>query len=242
MTVEEFLEQVSTRDIPKHPMGRIRTLARELAEGAYAGCWPLEIYAFRGEVGEGGVTQYLDARWGKENPSFALLTVMKYLEWNGSNSYIITKNSFDLMSEAPPADVFISYRRKESSAFALLVLARLKAAGLNPFLDMSLVPGEEWQRGLKRRIQSNDYVVVLIGPDTLNSNEVITELVWAVEAGVTIIPIWHGQYTYKAGVHKLPEPVEQTLEKTHTIRVLEESAVGYNNALVELLNRFGVTP
>ena len=28
----------------------------------------------------------------------------------------------------------------------------------------------------------------------------------------------------------------------HTIRVLEESAVGYNNALVELLNRFGVTP
>src|SRR5690606_35796635 len=57
VTVEEFLAQLSARDIPKHPMGRIRLLARELAEGAYDGCWPLEIYAFRGEVGEGGVTQ-----------------------------------------------------------------------------------------------------------------------------------------------------------------------------------------
>jgi hypothetical protein len=242
VTVEEFLAQVSTRDIPKHPMGRIRTLARELAEGAYAGCWPLEIYAFRGEVGEVGVTQYLDGRWGNENPSFALLAVMKYLEWNGSNSYVITKNAFDLMSEAPPADVFISYRRNESSAFALLVLARLKAAGLNPFLDMSLVPGEEWQRGLKRRIQSNDYVVVLIGPDTLNSGEVITELLWAVEAGVTIIPIWHGGFVFKSGAYKLPADINRVLQTTHTIRVLEESAVGYNNALVELLNRFGVTP
>jgi hypothetical protein len=32
------------------------------------------------------------------------------------------------------------------------------------------------------------------------------------------------------------------LRTTHTIRVLEESALGYNNAIVELLNRFGVTP
>lgn len=223
-------------------MGRIRTLARELAEGAYAGCWPLEIYAFRGELGEGGVTEYLEKRWENGNPGFGLLTVMKYLDWNGSNSYIITKNAFDLMNEAPPANIFISYRRKESSAFALLVLARLKSAGLSPFLDMSLVPGEEWQRGLKQRLQSNDYVTVLIGPDTLYSNEVVNELLWALEAGVTIIPIWHGGFVFKPGQYRLPAEIERVLQATHTIRVLEESAVGYNNALVELLNRFGVTP
>lgn len=242
MTIDEFLNRLSARDIPKHPMGRIRALARELAEGAYEGVWPLEIYAFRGDVSDGGVTEYLERRWGGENPGFPLLAVMKFLEWNGNNGYLITKASFDLMGEAPPADIFISYRRKESSAFALLVLARLKEAGLTPFLDMSLIPGEEWQHGLKRRIQSNDYVVALIGPDTLNSGEVAAELLWAVEAGVTIIPIWHGGFVFRLGAYRLHPDVERVLQTTQTIRVLEESAVGYNNAIVELLNRFGMTP
>lgn len=242
MKLDEFLERVSARDIPKHPMGRIRLLAQELAEGAYEGVWPLELYAFRGDVADGGINQYLKERWNEENPSFALLTIMKYMEWNGSNSYIITKQAFDLLGEAQPADVFISYRRKESSAFALLVLARLKAAGLNPFLDMSLVPGEEWQRGLKLRIESNDYLIALIGPDTLSSREVVWEIESAVSAGVKIIPVWHGGFTFRPGVYALPAEVEQVLVTTHTIRVLEESAVGYNNAIVELLNRFGATP
>lgn len=34
----------------------------------------------------------------------------------------------------------------------------------------------------------------------------------------------------------------QLLNTRHTIRVLEESALAYNNAIVELLNRFGITP
>jgi hypothetical protein len=242
VTIEEFLNRLSARELPKHPIGRIQALARELAEGAYAGVWPLEIYAFRGDVAESSVTQYLDQRWNNESPGFALLSVMNYLDWNGNNGYVITKQSFDLIGEAPPADVFISYRRKESSAFALLVLSRLKAAGLNPFLDMSLIPGEAWQQGLKSRIQSNDYLVALIGPGTLASSEVASELLWAVEADVTIIPVWHGGFAFSAGATLLDPEVERILRTTHTIRVLEESAIGYNNAIVELLNRFGVTP
>lgn len=242
MTIDDFLARVRQRDIPSHPMGRIRLLAQELAEGAYEGCWPMDLYAFRGDVSDGGIAKYLEERWNNQNPSFGLLEVMGYLQWSNANSYLITKQAYELMGEAQPADVFISYRRKESSAFALLVLARLKAAGIHAFLDMSLVPGEEWQRGLKQRIESNDYVVALIGPDTLSSSEVVWELESAVNAGVTIIPIWHGGFTFRPGVYTLPPSVEQVLVNTQTIRVLEESAVGYNNAIVELLNRFGATP
>ncbi len=36
--------------------------------------------------------------------------------------------------------------------------------------------------------------------------------------------------------------IDAALNNTHTIRVLEESASAYNTAIVELLNRFGITP
>lgn len=242
MDFETFLERVKERPLPKNPLGRIRTLAKELAEGAFEGCWSLEIYAFRGDVQEENVTRYLLERWNDENPSFGLLSIMGYLSWNSSNSYIITKESFALLDEAEPANIFISYRRKDSSAFALLILARLKEAGLAPFLDMSLVPGEDWQQGLKGRIQKYDYLVLLLGPETLTSSEVVKEIAWAVEAGVQVIPVWHSGFIYRPGIFNLPPEVDRLLQMTHTIRVLEESAVGYNNAIVEVLNRFGVTP
>lgn len=240
--MEPFMRKVRGREVPKSPVARIRALAKELAQGAYDGMWPLEIYAFRGAVAEGTVTHYLEERWGDQAPSFALLVVTGYLSWNSSNTYLITKQAFDLLDEAEPSNIFISYRRKDSSAFALLVLARLQLAGLSPFLDMSLVPGEDWQQGLKSRIQEYDYLVLLIGPDTLSSREVVKEIEWALEAGVKVIPVWHGGFSFRPGVYPLPVQIETLLQSTHTIRVLEESAVGYNNALVELLNRFGVMP
>lgn len=241
MTLEEFLARLESRELPRHPLGRVRLLAQELAEGAYEGLWPMELHAFRGQVNDEALSQYLEGRWGKDYPSFPLLSVLGYVEWVNSGC-LITGKSFELMGEVQPADIFISYRRRESSAFALLVLARLKSAGLNAFLDMSLVPGEEWKRGLRERIERNDYLISLIGPNTLASGEVVWELESALSAGVTIIPIWHGGFVFRADTHDLPPAVSQMLQTTHTIRVLEESAIGYNNAIIELLNRFGITP
>jgi hypothetical protein len=59
---------------------------------------------------------------------------------------------------------------------------------------------------------------------------------------LAIIPIWHNGFVYKPGAWNVSAQVDTALSKTHTIRVIEESALGYNNALVELLNRFGVMP
>ena len=155
----------------------------------------------------------------------------------------LTKLAFDLLETTEPSTIFISYRRAESSAFALLVLARLKHEGLEPFLDMALEPGENWHAGLKERIQSRDYFILLLGKTTLASPYVIKEIEWALEKDLAIIPIWQPNFEFSAGEWPdLSEPLKHKLSNTHTIRVLEENPLEYDKAMTELLNRFGITP
>lgn len=242
MTLEEFIEQVTQRPLPQHPMTRVRVLAKELAEGAVAHLWRTYIYTFRREVADENVSIYLEKRWNNDYPSLDLLEMNEYASWP-EDLFTLKKAAFDLLDEAEPANIFISYKRSESSAFALLILARLKMAGLEPFLDMALVPGEDWLEGLKARIQSYDYLIAVLGKETLKSEVTLQEITWALEAGLTIIPVWHNGFVYRSDDWpKLSPTIDKLLKNAHTIRVLEESAVGYNNAIVELMNRFGVTP
>jgi hypothetical protein len=113
---------------------------------------------------------------------------------------------------------------------------------LKQFLDVALEPGEDWHAGLKERIQQYDYFILLLGTDTLASKIVAKEITWALDAGLKIIPIWHNEFKYETGKWDLSPEIDNLLQNTHTIRVLEESASGYEKALIELLNRFGVTP
>ena len=68
------------------------------------------------------------------------------------------------------------------------------------------------------------------------------EIEWAKAAGAIMLPVWHNGFVYRSSDWNLPPEIDHILGTTHTIRVLEESALAYNNALVELLNRFGITP
>jgi hypothetical protein len=246
--LDEFIQRLTHRMLPNNPMSRVRVLAKELAEGAVEGLWGYGISTFRGEVNDLQVARYLQERWRDEMPNLGLLIGSGYAQetldtFNKINGFRITEKAFDLVEEVEPADVFISYRRKDSSAFALLVLARLKAEGLNAFVDLSIQPGDNWQTHLKEQIQSRDYFVVLLGKDSLSSEVLHQELAWAVQAGANIMPIWHNTFVYRPeDWTQLPPEVARILSTTHTIRVLEESALAYNNAIVELLNRFGITP
>jgi hypothetical protein len=242
MTLEEFLDKIAARPMPQNPIARVRLFAKELAEGAMEDVWPSSIYLFRGDIAQSETRAYLERRWNNAYPSLSLLINNGYCSAEG-NAFTINKPAFDLLEEVEPANIFISYKRSESSAFALLVLARLKAEGLEPFLDLSLVPGEDWQAGLRDRIQKYDYLIVLLGRETLKSEVCIQEITWALDAKLTIIPIWHNGFQYQAADWStLPSAVAHLLGSTHSIRVKEESALDYNNAIVELLNRFGITP
>ncbi len=244
---EGFMTRIQQRPLPQNPMTRIRILAKELAEGAAIGLWGISFRMFRGQLvtstDQEDLISYLNQRWNSASPNFGLLISNGYLKFDaGENDVYITKAAFDLIDESEPANIFISYKRSESSAFALLVLARMKAAGMEPFLDLALQPGDDWEKGLKERIEKYQYLVALLSHDTLKSEVCIKEISWAIEAGLAIIPIWHNGFVYKSGVWDVSPKVDTALSKTHTIRVIEESALGYNNALVELLNRFGVMP
>jgi hypothetical protein len=256
---DAFLTRVLVRPLPRPPIARVRLLAKELAEGAVEEVWPSAIEmteenevisetevrrvpAFRGEY----IRAYLQRRWNNEYPKLHLLVDNGYLttwEQNRFNfGYQLTKAAFDLLEEAAPASIFISYKRSESSAFALLVLARLKEHGLDAFVDLTIQPGDNWQQHLRDQVRQRQYFVALLGRGSLASEVVQQELTWALESGAAIIPIWHNGFTYRSGEIALPPRLDALLSSTHTIRVLEESALAYNNAIVELLNRFGITP
>ncbi|PJF41104.1 MAG: toll/interleukin-1 receptor domain-containing protein [Chloroflexi bacterium] len=242
MTLEEFITKVTQRPLPNDRMARVHTMAKELAEGALEGLW---LPSFEGRLRfEYSLNQYVEKRWGSldEAPPLPLLEVNGFLQPAGERSYKITSAAFELLSAAPTSSIFISYKRSESSAFALLVLARLKQEGLDAFLDLTLEPGEDWHSGLKQRVQQRDYFISILAPTTLQSEVVLEEITWAIESNAVIIPIWHNGFVYNEDEWDIPAAINVVLSNTHTIRVLEESALAYNNAIVELLNKFGVTP
>jgi hypothetical protein len=187
--------------------------------------------------------EYLEQKWNDQYPSADLLVSFGYLNWleereSGTNVYILNGKAFALLEKptAPPS-VFISYRRNQSSALGLLIVARLKAVGIeNPFIDMNIDPGDEWHALLEKTVRQSQYVIALIGPGTLESPYVRRELDWAARTpGAQIIPIWHNGY---AGEGETPE----ALSSKNAIRIKEESAEEYELAVIKLLNRLGYTP
>lgn len=269
MTIDEFIARIQQRDMPTNPMARLKTLAKELAEGTTARLWRVEFtphWAFTQEgsfideldlsdeqnaqyIPSAHVRRYLAARWPADDhlSNVLLLLVNGYVRWQEAGMrqglYVLTKAAFDLLEEAETANIFISYKRSESSAFALLVLTKLKQAGLNPFLDMAITPGDNWRDHLRERIEQSDYLILLLGKETLNSSVTREEIAWALDHNVTLVPIWHNGFSYRRGTWPdISVELDRVLAETHTIRVLEENPMAYNNAIIELLNRFGIMP
>src|SRR5262249_1306484 len=78
--------------------------------------------------------------------------------------------------------VFISYSRKDED-FAQDLLAGLRAAGFEPYLDKhDIAAGEDWEARLGRLIEAADTVVFVISPDAVASER----CAWEVERTVTL--------------------------------------------------------
>jgi len=256
MTLEEFCTKCNKRDIPTNPMARIRTFARELAEGAVYELWKMHFnrYAVTApnpdsdDTGgsEQSIQQYLVKRWGAIDnaPSLDLLLRLNYLERISNDGGVaITRDAFDLLSDVDALNIFISYKRSESSAFALLLHDRLQAAGFNPFVDMQLKAGINWQNQLKNQIRDSHYLIAILGKETLHSSELVKEVEWAIASKTPIIPIWHKGFEYrkKDWSFMLQDSVDAAFQEVHTIRVIEENPLMYDMAIRELLNRFGIS-
>ena len=227
---------------PTDLLDRVRAFARDLAYGAATGLWHTKLYWGRIRNPEianaNNYAQHIHPKWGTDIPSEYLLLSFGYIETYeteaGQSSYLLTDKAFQLLEQPATApNVFISYRRRESSAFGLLLEARLRLAGNpNPFIDKNLVPGSEWNARLKQQIQQSRFFILLIGKTTLDSSYVIQELEWAVESQCTIISVWH------AGA-RVDDSTPEFLRSRHAITVTEENALGYETAVNQLLNSLG---
>lgn len=246
---QRFIERLCQVPLPDKGIQRVRTFMKEFAEGALEGFWSARMFSTIGNpyvVLDDGIdrfTQYIATRWNNKPPPRSLLESMEYLRLTGDKTYEITPKAYALVEQVDDAPIFISYRQEESSALALAILWRMEMKGLKPFVDMAMVAGDDWRQALRDRIVKSAYVVVLLSKETLTSDAVKQELHWAIEANTAIIPVWHNEFKFvDTEWISVPADIRSKVDSTHAIRVFNESALGYNNAIVELLNRFGVTP
>ncbi len=241
--------------VPDDPVERVKVFARDLAYGATRGLWATmfkytaqfhpqgwrKSWSSWGDEGNTGpaLDEYIKAKWQQDPPSFRMLVSFGYLIETAEQSYQLTTDAFDLL-QAPVTkpDVFVSYRRRESSSFALLVEARLRLADehMKVFVDKEIEPGEDWALVLKDRVAAANVFICLIGPETFaEGSVVIDEVKWALAEKAKrpvyqIIPVWHNGF---GGEN------DRLLGEYNAIRIKEESAEEYEVALLRLLNRLG---
>lgn len=239
---------------PANPMQDALDYAHDLAYGAITGEWGPVITSFRGSPNfletERPLNLKFEEKWYGEAPypSLGLLESLGYLEQvpqaqpGQTQFWRIRRQAFDLL-KAPflPARVFISYRRRESSALALLVEARLRNAGVpieGIFLDKNMTGGERWEARIFREIEQSDYFVCLLGPTTLAEGSWVAreiELLRQIRPQATIIPVCHNGMR----LSELPA----TLSSSNGYHIGkpqdEETALDYEMAVNFTLNAMG---
>jgi hypothetical protein len=230
---------------PDDATARVHRYARDLAWGAVNDYWDAS-HADRGFPWGESATQPIERRdqlaewktrvWNDQLPSLVLLEAFDYLR-TANSEWKLTPKAFALLDKPLTApSVFISYRRRASSAFGLLLVARLKAVGVqNPFIDMNIQPGDEWHAQLESIVRASRYFILLIGDGTLESDYVQQEIGWALDTpNMVIIPVLHDGL----GQSALPPD----LASKQAVVVERESAEYYELAVVKVLNRLGYTP
>lgn len=91
------------------------------------------------------------------------------------------------MPDVPIA--FFSYSR-EDSEFALRLANDLKAAGSAVWIDqLDIGPGERWDRVVQQALESCPSVLIILSPASVNSNNVMDEVSFALDQQKAIIPV-----------------------------------------------------
>jgi TIR domain len=240
---------------PDDPILKVHDYARDLAYLAIMGVLPSgsrfhstdsphemktaneTITAFKDKWGRGRL-----GRGELESPdpnvmvSFGYL--MRELDSYSIPIFQITEKAFQLLERPSTAPtIFISYRRQESSAFALLIEARLRLAGVaTVFVDKNIAPGDDWEQVLLQTIRQAQVLIVLIGPRTLNADSphVEKEIAWGMQTNCRLISIWHNGHRMKAETN-----YPSVLAQKQFIVVEEETSKHYETAISELLNSLG---
>jgi hypothetical protein len=247
-----MLDDPLTIPVPTDPLERIHALARDLAYGAATKMWSTRILL--DPTGDRTIEEYVTL-WGypdlekrvlqkwqnTDRPPLDVLAAFGYLVQDlkiTDPAYDLTEKAFALLERpAIPPSVFISYSRRTSSTFGLLIECRLRSVGVRAFIDRSLDPGEGWRDQLIERVRGCNRFIVLLAAGTLASPYCCEEIRWARDFNILTIPIWQPNFDpNEAGIDT---ELCDYLTGRHSIRILEESAESYYNATESLMNRLG---
>jgi len=248
--------------LPDDPIDRIHTMALDLAYGVSRGLWGTNFTVDRtardetwmnwSNIPNGGpnLDDYMEKKWANSPPSaYLMLSFGYFVVFEQKDGYLLTAKAFALLQKpTTPPSVFISYARKQSSALALLIEARLKLEdrNLRAFIDKDIPLGDEWRDVLVDRISASQYFICLLTMDTLLSKPVAEEIAIALKTPTCkIIPICHSGYSFKAefpaalGERAVSAEVIQTLATKNALVVETESAASYEDKVNRLLGRLG---
>ena len=94
-----------------------------------------------------------------------------------------------LTTLAPSA--FFSYSRADSE-FALKLAADLEAAGCSVWIDQRHIAlGERWDRAIESALNRCPILIVVLSPSSVDSNNVLDEVSFALEKQKTVLPVMH---------------------------------------------------
>ena len=244
-----------SRPVPEGKVAQLHEFATDLAVGYDEGAWKPRILPARGGTSIGSTVKVppslwtigsnrnnsnpveaMRSKWSEKNhPDFQAMVSLGYFILGKSRVYHLTDKAIRL-ADAPATSqqVFISYKRIESSAFALLLEKSIRyETNATPFLDMSIDPGEEWHEKLEEKVRDSDVFVAMLAPESLDSPYVRKEIGWALSNDKTdlIVPVWHAGYEGKRA--------DDPLNGHQAVVVDQESAKHYRAAADEVMNRLG---
>ena len=239
--------------VPKSRRKQIHDFATDLAVGFDEGGWDTR-FAFRQgysefngelkqswkavhkELREHPFSSSLENKWASYLPQPQDMISLGYLRKTG-DEYTLTEKALRLVDEAvTPPNVFISYKRSESSAFALLLEARIKyETNAKPYIDKDPELGKKWDVTLEEKVNSCEAFICVIAKTTFDSESVCAEITWAKDSNTQIIiPVCHNGYEI--------ERVNEIFDNNFAVRVKEENAEEYDRAAHKVLNYLGYSP
>lgn len=127
--------------------------------------------------------------------------------------------------------VFISYQRSSSGALAHLIHERITAWGLDVFLDVENITQGRFDTILEREIIERTFFIVLLTPQTLNSEWVVREIETALRHNKKIVSVLVDGFTFSSPI---PDAISQ-LRLYHGITYHHEYAEGFFDKLKKAL-------
>ena len=239
---------------PEDPIARVEKYARDLAWGVAHKYWGTGLNAIHkpknhfermfspANVIEISRRDLLREKWGNDPPGTDLMISFGYVNpvnpnLPGTNfPYVLSPKALSLLDkpESPPK-IFISYRQKESSAFASLIEARLtlRDSTIGIFIDKQIEGGARWLKRIEEEVRQCEHFIIVYGPDTPNSDTIPLEIKWAEETDSNIIPVLHNTFTRNC------EGYPEQFKELNDITVEKESAKAYENAITDILIALG---